>query len=71
MRGVFTSYMNTTKTARDARLEILATGSSCPRCGAYADESCTTPKGNATDPHEARVLRAVKQHVAARNQKGI
>jgi hypothetical protein len=40
------------------------------RCGAYADESCTTPKGNATDPHEARINRAIKRYVAARDRRG-
>ena len=46
---------------RDPRLDRLATGSNCPRCHVFTDEPCKTPNGQTTDPHAARIDRAVRQ----------
>lgn len=48
-------------TERDASLDRLALGSDCPSCRAYVDTPCTTPAGRPTDPHMARIDRAVAQ----------
>lgn len=49
-------------TGRDDRLDRLAHGVDCPRCGAWTDTPCTTRRraGNVTDPHTARIDRAVR-----------
>lgn len=57
------------KQERNARMDTLARGSRCTRCGVLADEPCRTPKGRETFPHKARRDRAVKQYIAARDAK--
>lgn len=47
---------------RDARLDALALGSNCHRCGVAADEACRTSAGRPTEPHQARLDRAVAQY---------
>jgi len=59
----------TTTADRNRSLDILAGGSSCPRCGAWADEPCKTPAGAETLPHSARIDRAVAQYIAARGDR--
>jgi hypothetical protein len=59
------------KQERDAQMDILAMGSRCTRCGVFADEKCQTPKGRETYPHKARIDRAVKQYIAARDAKTV
>ena len=51
---------------RSRSLDIIARGSSCPRCGAWADESCRTPSGKETLPHSARIDRACAQYLEAK-----
>ena len=57
--------MTDTRT-RDARLDTLALGSNCHRCGATVDETCRTPAGRPTTPHTARIDRATAQYQAAK-----
>jgi hypothetical protein len=56
------------KQERDTQMDILARGARCTRCGVFADESCRTPKGRETYPHKARIDRAVKLYIAARDE---
>jgi hypothetical protein len=51
---------------RDARLDALALGSNCHRCAASADEPCRTPSARVTQPHQARIDRAIAQYVTAK-----
>lgn len=52
-----------TSTPRDTHLDRLALGSNCHQCGATTDEPCTTRRtGRPTDPHQARIDRAVAQY---------
>lgn len=53
---------------RNQALDRLALGSNCPRCGAGADEECVAlpAREKTTNPHQARVDRAVRQY----QQKG-
>lgn len=51
---------------RNASLDRLALGSNCPRCGAGTDEPCRTARrGAPTEPHAARIDRAVRQYPTA------
>lgn len=56
-----------TMTSRNQYLDIHARGYDCPRCGAWADTPCTTPSGKETQPHSARIDRAVDRHLAAKS----
>lgn len=49
---------------RDRRLDLLALGYNCHRCGAGADESCRKTNGTKepVDPHQTRINWAVKKH---------
>lgn len=49
------------KAHRDRRLDLLALGYDCKRCGATADEPCrsTSGSGKEVDPHLTRINRAV------------
>lgn len=47
---------------RNERLDRLALGSNCHKCGATADEPCRTPRGKETLPHTTRIDRAVGQY---------
>lgn len=49
-------------TDRNERLDRLALGSNCHKCGATADEPCRTPRGKETLPHTTRINRAVGQY---------
>jgi hypothetical protein len=50
-------------TTRDLRLDTLALGSNCHQCGATTDEPCRTRRtGRPTNPHAARLDRAVRQY---------
>ena len=55
-----------TNSERNRKLDLLAQGSRCPKCKAGADESCRTAAGRATVPHQARIDRAVDQHLFAK-----
>ncbi len=50
-------------TPRDERLDRLALGSDCHRCGSGADDTCRTPSGKPTAPHRRRIDRAVAQYL--------
>lgn len=52
--------------SNSAQMNRLALGSNCHRCGASVDEECRTPSGRVTNPHTARVDRAVAQYVTAK-----
>ncbi len=53
---------------RDPRLDRLARGVDCPRCGAWVDTPCVTRRGGRTptNPHSARIDKAVRLYELAR-----
>ena len=57
--------MSNETTDRDPRMDVLARGVDCPRCGAWADTPCVTRRGGAvpTVPHVARVDKAVRLYL--------
>lgn len=58
-----------TTVLRSRSLDILARGSTCPRCAAWVDEPCRTPSGKETLPHGARIDRACAQYLAIKGEE--
>lgn len=52
---------------RDESLDRLALGSRCPACRSETDEPCRTKSNKITNPHLARIDRAVKQYQQKEN----